>query len=657
MKLAMEIRATLALALALVAASPSFGFGTGKSSDDVRPPDRGALTLTSSARVASGEWLRPASESSDRPAVLIADDLHDATLDLRGAEWRGLASGMSRDRSAGVGLLVRRCSKLKVLGGRFSGYRVCVRVEDSSDVQFEGTSAQDFYSEPLASTSAVRADADDLERANPATLERTGAGFALLRSTNVSLSSCSASRGSLGLALVDSSAARVVDGRFRFLSAFGVAIWKSPDAWVSRCAIEFCARGSTGGDWTGGQGSAGVLIVDSPRVRVGECSIARCGSSIAVLGASERASIVRNDCSWSVGDALEIRSSDVDVFENVARWSGGNAALLIDASRVHVFENQFEFARASAVTISSGVQIALCANFVHACARGLEARATGELVLMRDAFVANDTDWALENVRALSVEDEVFDVDGHELAITGDPNDAELSRAKDRIRGIGGTLPSGRMIASNALEMDPERRASLESDARLVVREFPGKTSPRCETAKLAGAELVIGRLGPWDFEAKEPRPADRPRGGLFADASWNARWFRWDEESDPRSGSAVKWRALADQPLVAGEIGVWTSPCGSASRAEAVGADHFGLIATARMTLEAGRYRVSATSDDGVRLLVDKRQVLENWTWHGVTIDRAEFQVAAGEHEFTLEYFQVDGASALTLELDRIAP
>jgi hypothetical protein len=87
------------------------------------------------------------------------------------------------------------------------------------------------------------------------------------------------------------------------------------------------------------------------------------------------------------------------------------------------------------------------------------------------------------------------------------------------------------------------------------------------------------------------------------------------------------------------------------------IGADHFGLVATTTITLsEGGKYRLSTLSDDGVRVSIDGKTVLENWTWHAPTRDQAEIELAAGAHTLELEYFQIDGALALSIELEKIA-
>jgi hypothetical protein len=174
-----------------------------------------------------------------------------------------------------------------------------------------------------------------------------------------------------------------------------------------------------------------------------------------------------------------------------------------------------------------------------------------------------------------------------------------------------------------------------------------------------------MGEWGPWDFESGEQRPVQRQPGGLLASARWDAAWFRWGPARDGIRGSGSdpredleRWRALVAQPLTRREVGRWTNRwAGDDVLRRDVGNAHFGVVATTRVAIEnGGKHRLSVVSDDGVRVRVDGRSVLENWTWHAPTRDAVEIDLAAGEHEFVLEYFQIDGASALTVELEPAA-
>jgi hypothetical protein len=69
----------------------------------------------------------------------------------------------------------------------------------------------------------------------------------------------------------------------------------------------------------------------------------------------------------------------------------------------------------------------------------------------------------------------------------------------------------------------------------------------------------------------------------------------------------------------------------------------------------EGGKHRLSVTSDDGVRVTIDGSTAFEDWTWHAPKRGVADVDLAAGEHRIELEYFQIDGATALMVDLARV--
>ncbi len=74
-------------------------------------------------------------------------------------------------------------------------------------------------------------------------------------------------------------------------------------------------------------------------------------------------------------------------------------------------------------------------------------------------------------------------------------------------------------------------------------------------------------------------------------------------------------------------------------------------------MRLPAGRWRFTTLSDDGVRVMVDGRVVLENWTWHGPTQDSGVWEqpaeAADREIEVVVEHFEIDGYAVLKLTIE----
>lgn len=63
-----------------------------------------------------------------------------------------------------------------------------------------------------------------------------------------------------------------------------------------------------------------------------------------------------------------------------------------------------------------------------------------------------------------------------------------------------------------------------------------------------------------------------------------------------------------------------------------------------------AGDYELFTLSDDGVRLWVDDRLLIDNWGVHGATLNSAIVKLTAGLHSIRIEYFNGEGDSVLKL-------
>jgi arylsulfatase A-like enzyme len=66
--------------------------------------------------------------------------------------------------------------------------------------------------------------------------------------------------------------------------------------------------------------------------------------------------------------------------------------------------------------------------------------------------------------------------------------------------------------------------------------------------------------------------------------------------------------------------------------------------------TPTAGNWTFYTSSDDGVRLWIDNKLVIDNWTTHAVTQNSGVVSLTAGWHAIRLEYFQQGGVAAITL-------
>lgn len=145
---------------------------------------------------------------------------------------------------------------------------------------------------------------------------------------------------------------------------------------------------------------------------------------------------------------------------------------------------------------------------------------------------------------------------------------------------------------------------------------------------------------------------------GVLMRADWNVRYYEWSPEEDPRGGddptqAAANWQAITSRmPFLQVKTTsidfTWAhrgpSPDGPSN--------HFATVATTRLDLPAGAWRIETVSDDGVRVFVDDREVLSNWTWHGPTPDEATVVLDAGPHTIRIEHFEIDGYAQLSFHL-----
>lgn len=72
-------------------------------------------------------------------------------------------------------------------------------------------------------------------------------------------------------------------------------------------------------------------------------------------------------------------------------------------------------------------------------------------------------------------------------------------------------------------------------------------------------------------------------------------------------------------------------------------------------MNFPAGTWRFTTLSDDGVRVLVDGKMVIDHWDWHAPAEDSATVLLTEGAHEIVVEHFEIDGAEALDLAIEPV--
>jgi hypothetical protein len=124
---------------------------------------------------------------------------------------------------------------------------------------------------------------------------------------------------------------------------------------------------------------------------------------------------------------------------------------------------------------------------------------------------------------------------------------------------------------------------------------------------------------------------------------------------TDPREDRDAFARLVAGEPLDVATLPSLDLRWAGGRPTPKVPRDRFVTVATTFLDLPAGLYEIVTVSDDGVRVRVVDRVVLENWTWHGPTEDRGRFEHGRGRVPIRVEHFEIDGHAVLSLRIRRI--
>lgn len=154
---------------------------------------------------------------------------------------------------------------------------------------------------------------------------------------------------------------------------------------------------------------------------------------------------------------------------------------------------------------------------------------------------------------------------------------------------------------------------------------------------------------------------------GTLLLAKWQATFFQWPTNLDPRQDLAG-YRKLAEGPTAVssqldqlqlryGMRGPSDLGISDKITAAKFGQHHFGLVARTRLPLTKGAWEFATLSDDGIRVSVDGKPVIENWAWHGPTRDTGQLTLATDQTvEILVEHFQIDGYAVLEFSVQRPA-
>ena len=203
------------------------------------------------------------------------------------------------------------------------------------------------------------------------------------------------------------------------------------------------------------------------------------------------------------------------------------------------------------------------------------------------------------------------------------------------------------------------RVRSSKDVTNISIREgsFPAEM-----TAQKSGEDVQIdleytGEVFIDQFGKKQP--ANRTYPFSFRDfqpeISWNVNWYKWDAAHDPNKDYQHFRSVFANIPVkteLAKKIDyTWWGEIG-----KGMPADSFAIAATGNINVPKGRYELSVTADDLVKIFVDDKLVIDFWDLTKYKYDEDTHHSAIteleGKHTIRIEQVENNGYATLIFKL-----
>jgi hypothetical protein len=130
----------------------------------------------------------------------------------------------------------------------------------------------------------------------------------------------------------------------------------------------------------------------------------------------------------------------------------------------------------------------------------------------------------------------------------------------------------------------------------------------------------------------------------------WRVRWYNYGEATDPlqhyEAFQNLKKENPAQSTTSSGlHFAWWGSP------AEGVNEDKFATFAETEVELAPGKYQLALSSDDGARLYLDGKKIMDAWNVHEPMTEVLELPLG-GQHRLEIEHFDAGGFGTLDFRI-----
>ncbi len=198
------------------------------------------------------------------------------------------------------------------------------------------------------------------------------------------------------------------------------------------------------------------------------------------------------------------------------------------------------------------------------------------------------------------------------------------------------------------------------ADVNQAVGNLPATLSVKCPPAT-EDIRIELEYTGKQDITDVFGRtvPAGQPYRFAFQrlhkNLNWTVQFFNltdelgkviraWTQVPLPL-GETTGQKAVAEKTVSDLYFAWWGSP------AAGVQADNFATVSTTTFDIAPGRYAIELTSDDGARLYIDGKRLIDHWDIHEPAVDEIEVELG-GTHTIRIEHFEAAGFGTLDFRM-----